>query len=385
MLNLRLIKLGATLLTTIVFCACVQRANPSADPGTGVVLKLIAEKLEAPLYVTAPVNDSRVFIVEQPGRIRIVKGGTLLPRPFLDIADRVKYGGERGLLSLAFHPKYKENGFFYVNYTERDHGDTHVERYSVTADGDVADPASAKLILKIEQPYANHNGGHIQFGPDGMLYIAMGDGGSGGDPQGNAQNRANLLGDLLRIDVDHGNPYAIPEDNPFVHENGMRGEIWAWGLRNPWRFAFDRQSGLLYIADVGQNLYEEIDIAPASSAGLNYGWNVLEGKHCYSSRICSSEAMVVPALEYNHTQGCSITGGYVYRGKALPSLSGRYFYADYCLGWIRSIQYENGAIRERKDWNLGVQSNVLSFGEDAAGELYICFSNGKVYKFSPAP
>lgn len=373
----------------IVMFGCAQRSTPPADNSSavidsGVVLKRVAEGLKAPLYVTAPGGDSRLFILEQPGRIRVVKNGELLPKPFLDITDRVKYGGERGLLSLAFHPKYKETGYFYVNYTESSHGDTLVERYSALSGADVADPGSAKLILKVAQPYANHNGGHIQFGPDGMLYIAMGDGGSAGDPRGNAQNRATLLGDLLRIDVDHGDPYAIPRDNPFVHENGMRGEIWAWGLRNPWRFAFDRQSGLLYIADVGQNRYEEVDIVPASSAGLNYGWNILEGKHCYLSDTCSSEGTILPAFEYNHTQGCSITGGYVYRGKAIPSMSGRYFFADYCLGWIKSIQYENGVIRERKNWNLGVQNNVLSFGEDAAGELYVCFANGRVYKFSPA-
>lgn len=369
--------------------ACRTQSGPASSDetggsGAGVALKLIAQGLEAPLYVTAQTGDARVFIVEQPGRIRIVKDGVLLEKPFLDIAARIKYGGECGLLSVAFHPGYASNGYFFVNYTDHEHGDTHVERYSVTSNPDIADPSSAKLILKVEQPYANHNGGHIQFGPDGMLYIGMGDGGSAGDPHGNGQDRSTLLGDLLRIDVDHGDPYAIPRDNPFVNKQGMRGEIWAWGLRNPWRFAIDRGAGILYIADVGQNLYEELDIAPVSQPGLNYGWNVMEGKHCFKSKFCSSEGMTPPALEYGHSQGCSIIGGYVYRGKSIPAISGQYFYADYCLGWIKSIKFQNGSITDRKTWKLGVEGNVLSFGVDAAGELYVLFSNGKVYKFVPA-
>ena len=215
-----------------------------------------------PLYVSAPAGDPRIFIVEQPGQIRIVKNGQLMQKPFLDIADRVSFGGERGLFSVAFHPQYSKNGFFFVDYTDKE-GNTCIDRYSVTQDADAADPASMKLILKIDQPYANHNGGHIQFGPDGMLYIGMGDGGSAGDPKGNGQDRSTLLGDLLRIDVDHGDPYAIPGDNPFINQKNLRGEIWASGLRNPWRFAFDWTDKLIYIADVGQNRYEEVDVAPA--------------------------------------------------------------------------------------------------------------------------
>lgn len=370
------------LITLLAFTVSGCKQAPSHQVATGVHLQLFADGLKNPLYATAPAGDSRVFIVEQPGRIRIVKDGGLRTRPFLDITDRVKSGGERGLLSVAFHPDYAANGFFFVNYTDL-RGDTHVERYSVTRDADVADPGSGKLILKVEQPFANHNGGHIQFGPDGMLYIAMGDGGSGGDPQGNGQNRSTLLGDLLRIDVDHGDPYAIPPDNPFVKEKEMRGEIWAWGLRNPWRFAFDRASGLIYIADVGQNKYEEIDIADAARGGLNYGWNIMEGSHCYNAAVCMAEGLTPPVIEYGHREGCSVIGGYVYRGAAIPGIAGSYFYADYCLGWIRSFKFVDGKATEAKVWKLGVEGNVLSFGEDAAHELYVFYANGKVYKFVP--
>jgi glucose/arabinose dehydrogenase len=378
----------AILLCILALCSCRKKTDladaEEAPAMDGVKLKMIASGFTSPVYITAPAGDSRLFIVDQPGVIHIVKNGSLLSRPFLNIKDRVAYGGERGLLSLAFHPKYSENGFFYVNYTRRPDGHTHVERYSATPDSDEADPASQKLILMVEQPHANHNGGHIQFGPDGMLYIGMGDGGSAGDPHNHGQDRSTLLGDLLRIDVDGGDPYSIPADNPFSSQPGMRPEIWAWGLRNPWRFAFDAPSGLLYIADVGQNRYEEIHVAPISQGGLNYGWRIMEGKHCYRSETCSSEGLVLPATEYGHSQGCSITGGYVYRGKAIPNLDGQYFYADYCLGWIKSFRYINGEISVRKTWKLGVESNVLSFGLDSAGELYVCFSNGKVYKFVPA-
>lgn len=349
-----------------------------------IQLEVIASGLKNPLYLTAPPSDPRLFIVEQPGRIQIVQNGQLLQTPFLDIVDRVRSGGERGLLSVAFHPKYASNGFFYVNYTNRN-GDTHIERYSVSADDpDRADPASGKLLLKIEQPYSNHNGGLVMFGPDGMLYIGMGDGGSGGDPQGHGQNRGTLLGALLRIDVDGADPYAIPPDNPFVGQPGMRGEIWAWGLRNPWRFAFDWETNLLYIADVGQNRWEEVHIASTKDAGLNYGWNIMEGVHCYRTLSCKRDGLVLPVLEYGHSEGCSITGGYVYRGSRIPSLVGHYFYADYCDGWIRSFKYENGKVSEPREWNLGRIGSILSFGEDAAGELYVLSDNGRVYMLTPS-
>lgn len=356
----------------------------AADPAPSEIaqLQLVAGGLKAPLYVSAPPSDPRVFIVEQPGRIRIVKNGSLLAAPFLDITDRVSYGGERGLFSVAFHPLYAKNGLFYVDYTDKN-GDTHVERYSVTKEPDVADPSSATLLLKIEQPYANHNGGLVVFGPDGMLYIGMGDGGSGGDPKGNGQNKESLLGKMLRIDVDHGNPYATPADNPYAKDPRARPEIWAIGLRNPWRYAFDSTDGLLYVADVGQNKWEEIDVVSAKQAGLNYGWNTMEANHCFKSAQCSSNGLVTPALEYDHSQGCSITGGLVYRGKDIPALQGHYFYGDYCLGWIRSFKYADGKITQKNQWDFGMANNIMSFGEDAQHEMYVCFQNGKVYKLVP--
>ncbi|HET6266498.1 MAG TPA: PQQ-dependent sugar dehydrogenase [Acidobacteriota bacterium] len=354
-----------------------------ADDQQSVVFQEIVSGLVHPLYVTAPDGDPRLFIVEQQGRIRIVKDGKMLPKPFLDLTDRVAYGGERGLLSVAFHPHYAQNGFLYVNYTDKPHGDTHIERYQVTKDADVADPDSAKLILKIEQPYANHNGGHNLFGPDGMLYIGMGDGGSAGDPKQNGQNLGSLLGKLLRIDIDHGDPYAIPKDNPFAGSKTNRQEIWAWGLRNPWRFAFDSQTGLLYIADVGQNKWEEVDVVPAKIGALNFGWNVMESNHCFKSEPCNSSPFVPAALEYEHHDGCCVIGGFVYRGKAVPSLTGQYFYADYCLSWIRSFGYSNGKVTDRRKYDFGEPSNVLSFGEDSAHELYVCYANGRVYKIVP--
>lgn len=340
----------------------------------------VARGLDNPVYLTAPVGDPRSFIVEQPGRIRIVENGKLLDRPFLDITGKVGYGGERGLLSVAFSPQYRSNGFLFVNYTDKN-GDTRIERYKASPDKSVADPASAKLILAIDQPYANHNGGLNLFGPDGMLYIGMGDGGSQGDPHGNGQNPNVFLGKLLRINVDRAEPYVVPDGNPYA-KSGGRGEVWALGLRNPWRFAFDRVSGLLYIADVGQDKYEEINIVPVSSAGVNYGWNIMEGPSCYRRPLCSKTGLQMPAFSYTHDGGaCSIIGGFVYRGRKIPEIQGQYFYSDYCNGWVRSISYNaNGRVGASHQWMDGGLGNIVSFGEDAQGELYICSSNGRVYR-----
>jgi glucose/arabinose dehydrogenase len=342
-----------------------------------LALEPVASGLSMPLHLTAPAGDGRLFVVEQVGRIRIVRDGKLLDRPFLDIVSKVSSGGERGLLSLAFHPRYATNGWFYVNYTDRG-GDTHVERYRVSTEPDVADPASASTVLRQDQPYANHNGGHILFGPDGMLYLGMGDGGSGGDPHGYGQSRGTLLGKLLRIDVDRSEPYAIPPDNPFVGAGGSRPEIWAYGLRNPWRIAFDRPTGLLYIADVGQSRWEEVNVQPARAAGLNYGWNRMEGDHCYGLPVCTKGGFVRPAVEYNHADGCSITGGMVYRGRRLPFLTGHYLYSDYCSGFLRSFTYEDGVVTGQRTWDVGALGAVLSFGEDAAGEIYVLSADGTV-------
>ena len=359
--------------------------GPPLPGETGTLeLQLVASGLSSPLYLTTPAGDPRLFIVEQEGRIRIVKNGQLPATPFLDITGSVGAGGERGLLSVAFHPSYATNGYFYVDYTDNN-GDTRIERYTVGPNPDIADVASAKLILFIAQPYSNHNGGLVTFGPDGMLYIGMGDGGSGGDPQNRAQNPDSLLGKLLRIDVDHGDPYAIPAGNPFATSGGAP-EIWALGLRNQWRFAFDRAAGLLYIADVGQDLWEEVSVAPAGQGGLNYGWRIMEGLHCFNPTSCSSTGLVQPVVEYSHANGCSITGGFVYRGTRAPSLVGQYFYSDYCSGWMRSFSYANGAVTGQTSWSLNVSlGNVLSFGEDSAGELYVLSAGGGVYRIAPAP
>ena len=371
-------------LLALALLGCSGDGTPTPPPSGGEpTVAVVVSGLDHPLYLTAPAGDARLFIVEQPGRIRIVRDGRLLEAPFLDLTDRVSSGGERGLLSVAFHPRYAENGFFYVDYTDQS-GDTRIERYRVSAaDPDRADPSSRKPILFVEQPYANHNGGLLLFGPDGRLYVGMGDGGSAGDPHGNGQRRDTLLGKLLRLDVDGGDPYAVPADNPFIGEPGVRGEIWAYGLRNPWRFAFDEPEGTLYVADVGQNRWEEVNVVRAGEGGLDYGWNEMEGAHCFRADSCDRTGRVLPVLEYEHPDGCSITGGRVYRGRALPDLVGHYFYGDYCEGWVRSFRYADGRATQAREWAFGDLGNVLSFGADAEGELYILSANGRVYKLVP--
>jgi glucose/arabinose dehydrogenase len=339
--------------------------------------------------MTQPLNDGRIFVVEQGGKIRVVRDGVLQTTPFLDISTRVLSGGERGLLSVAFHPQYATNHFFYVYFTTQANGtqapgDIRIERFTATSNPDVADPTSTKLIIGVAHPVnANHNGGLLTFGPDGMLYAGLGDGGGGGDPDGNGQNFNALLGSLLRLDVDHGDPYAIPPSNPFVGMANHRGEIWAKGLRNPWRYAFDAATNLLYIADVGQNLHEEVNVVVADRAGLNYGWNVWEGLFCYNAATCSPTGFQAPILDYGHNGPCSITGGYVYRGSAIPAIRGHYFYSDYCAGFLRSFRYENGVAVDQKDWGLP-SSAVASFGKDFAGELYI-LSGSVILKIAPVP
>ena len=380
-------RTASALAALVWLVASCGAAGTSRDgtPSPGLGLETVATGLESPVHLTSPPTDPRLFIVEQRGRIRIVENGRLLPEPFLDITDRVRSGGERGLLSVAFHPRYAQNGWFFVDYTDRN-GNTHIERYSVTRDPDRADPASAKLLLEIDQPYANHNGGLVTFGPDGMLWIGMGDGGSGGDPHRNGQNRSALLAKLLRIDVDHGDPYAIPPDNPYAHGGG-RPEIWAIGLRNPWRFSFDRASGLLYIADVGQDRWEEIDVAPMRTAGLDYGWNVMEGRHPFSRETPGGAPAnrIVPAYEYGHSAGCSVTGGFVYRGRRIPSIVGLYFFADYCEGWVASLRYDGHQAVDVRRWDLGERRDITSFGEDAAGELYVLSQDGQVDRLVSRP
>jgi glucose/arabinose dehydrogenase len=359
-------------------------ARAAASAQSVMRLEQVGGQFRNPVYLTAPAGDPRLFVVEQAGRIRIVKDGSTVSRPFLDISERVGSGGERGLLSMAFHPDFRSNGYFFVNFTNRQ-GDTRVERFRVSSDPDVADPGSSMLVITIDQPYSNHNGGLVMFGHDGMLYIGMGDGGSGGDPHRNGQNRQVLLGKLLRIDVDRSAPYAIPPDNPYAKGGGGRGEIWAIGLRNPWRFAFDRPSGLLYIADVGQNEREEIDVESAAAPGLNYGWSVMEGDRCFRGASCDRAGLTAPKVSYGREGGaCSVTGGFVYRGRRIPSIAGHYFYSDYCAGWLRSFRVEGGAVTDRREWKMDSIGHVVSFGEDSSGEMYIIAEGGKVFRFRGA-
>ncbi len=381
------------LVVAIIVVACSGAGSngggPGAPIGEGDVplrLERVVTGLDFPLLLTAPPRDDRrLFVVEKGGTIRIVEDGSLLATPFLDISSLVSDGSEQGLLGLAFHPDYDSNGRFFVNYTDED-GDTQVVRYEVSSDRNVADPASAVPILSVDQPFANHNGGHLAFGPDGFLYIGLGDGGSGGDPRGNGQNRATLLGSMLRIDVDGAAPYAIPPGNPFVGLPDAKPEIWAYGLRNPWRFGFDRQTGDLYIGDVGQGAREEVNAVAGSAAGVNYGWAAMEGLICSRSDGCDGRGYTPPVVEYpTHQDGtCSVTGGYVYRGQTIPALRGTYFYADFCAGFVRSFRLSGGAATEQAAWpSLVPGGNIPSFGEDASGELYILTSGGAVYKIVP--
>jgi len=330
-----------------------------------------------------------VFVVEQPGRVRVLRtDGTLLPAPLLDITDRIgDAGSEQGLLGLAMHPSFTSNGRFFVNYTDTA-GDTHIAEFHAPNAGDLANPASERTLLTVQQPFANHNGGGLAFGPDGYLYIGLGDGGSGGDPLGNGQNLATPLGKLLRIDVDRGEPFGVPSDNPFVARAGALPAIWAYGLRNPWRFSFDRATGNLLIGDVGQDNWEEIDLGLAARrGGENYGWNVTEGRHCYAPASgCSTAGQTLPIVEYGHDQGCAVTGGIVYNGCRMPGYLGTYFYSDFCSHFVRSFRIENGAAVDARDWTAELGASLSSpsaFGVDDAGEIYIVDLRGSVHKIVP--
>jgi glucose/arabinose dehydrogenase len=366
--------------------ACADGEPVAGTPA--LALKTVASGFVSPLDLrAAPGDKTRLFVVERGGRVRIVRNGQILPAPFLDVSGRISAGGERGLLGLAFHPRYSENGRFFVNYTDPN-GDTHISEFRVSpGDPDAADGASERVLLTVDQPFANHNGGSLAFGSDGMLYAGLGDGGSGGDPLGNGQNLATRLGKLLRLDVD-GTSLA-PPDNPFVGRSGAAPEIWAYGLRNPWRFSFDAATGDLYIGDVGQDLYEEIDVeASPRRGGEDYGWNVMEGTHCYNAGSCSTAGLTMPVLEYGHDAGCSVTGGVVYRGCRMPGYAGTYFYGDYCSAFVRSFRLQNGAASEARDWSNALGSglsSISSFGVDAEGEVYILDLNrGTVNKIVPA-
>ncbi len=367
---------------------------PTASPGSTklvrvpaelakkVALREVAHGLERPVLLVAAPGDARrrLFVVEQGGKIRFLEKGALSPKTFFTIGGLAS-GNEQGLLGLAFHPRFAENGKLYVNYTSKDMT-THVVEYKVSAtDPDTVDPKSKRELISIEQPYSNHNGGNVVFGPDGKLYVGMGDGGAANDPHGNGQNDKALLGKLLRFDADAASP--APE---IVHK----------GLRNPWRFSFDAKTGDLYIGDVGPNLWEYVHaVAAGDKAKHNFGWNIVEGNHCFDpdtgagKDTCNRTGLTPPLVEYGHDEGCSITGGFVYRGKALPDLDGRYFYADYCTGLLRSFVWSQGAVREHYNWKAAIDhdavlAQVSSFGVDHDGELYIVELTGSIYQLVPA-
>ena len=352
-------------------------ATPQAAPpgGLAIDVQVVAAGFERPIFVgNAGDASGRLFVVEKPGRIRVVQNGQIAAQPFLDITDRVRSQAyEQGLLSVAFHPGFAHNGRIFVDYTDHN-GDTVVSEFSADPGQGRADPQSERVLLQIEQPFENHNGGMLAFGPqDGYLYISVGDGGSGGDPRGHGQNAGTLLGSLLRIDVDTDSAYAVPVDNPFANQPETRSEIFAYGLRNTWRFSFDRVTGDLWLADVGQNALEEVHLALAPlRGGLNFGWNIMEGSECFPPVMprCSSEGLQIPLAEYGRDHGCSITGGYVYRGRIYPGLAGAYVFGDYCSGRLWTLQLDaQGAWQMVQRANLNIR--ISSFGEGGDGELYL--------------
>lgn len=341
----------------------IEPVPPRPSPaGMDLTLTTVASGLAQPVFVDAPAGDDRLFIAEKGGRIRILSGGQLLATPFLDLSALVSTDGERGLLGMEFHPDYAANGRFFVHYTDGN-GSNRVVEYAVSGDPDVADPGSARPLLAVAQPASNHNGGMIEFGPDGRLYVALGDGGGGGDPFRNGQDPATLLGTITSIDVGSG-----------------ATQLFAYGLRNPWRFAWDGER--IYIGDVGQGAREEIDVVSIHDRGANFGWRLMEGSICYVSG-CSSNGLTLPVLDYDHGQGCSVTGGVVYRGTAIPALSGHYFYGDFCSGFVRSFRYTGGA-EDRLSWPSLATGSLVSFGTDGAGEVYVVSIVGTVARIDPA-
>jgi glucose/arabinose dehydrogenase len=374
------------LAFVVVLALWTAAREPAPARAAGIQLHLLTSGLSSPVgIVSAHDGTGRLFIIEQTGTVRIWTGSALLPTPFLDVSSMITQpaGSEQGLLGLAFHPSYETNGRFFIQYTDTT-GDLVVARYTVSGDPNVANPSGTTILTQAHPSFTNHNGGQLQFGPDGYLYIGFGDGGGGGDPSGNGQNVNTLLGKLLRIDVDAGPTYAAPADNPLVGLPG-RDEILAYGLRNPWRFSFDRDTGDLFVADVGQDIYEEVDLQPAGTTALrNYGWNVMEATHCYAPATgCDTSGKVLPILEYDHSLGCAVVGGYRYRGGD-PTLVGRYIYGDFCSGRIWA------ASQSGSTWTSTVVLDtpllISSFGEDDAGELYLAsYGDGALYRITQAP
>ena len=384
----------AFLPALVVLAGCTE---PTAPPPTSVpqadshlgelhlALDTVATGLTRPLLVASPPGDRRtLFIVEQRGRIMILRDGVLRAEPFLDISTQVAGGGEQGLLGLAFHPDYALNRRFFVNYTDLA-GDTRIVEYLAERPVTHAIPSSARELIFVDQPAVNHNGGMLAFGPDGYLYIALGDG--GGTNSANGQRTNTMLGKILRIDVDGAHPYAVPADNPFVGRADTLSEIWHLGLRNPWRFSFDRANGRMFIADVGAAVYEEVNVVAPGRGGVNFGWNTMEGPSCWRFATCDRRGLQRPVYWYTHDPACSITGGYVYRGAAMRELRGAYFFTDFCTGVVSSFVYRAGQVSELRDWSadIGTVAFPTSFGEDARGELYITTRGGDVYKLVRRP
>jgi glucose/arabinose dehydrogenase len=385
---LALIRRGrrSAAISFVAAALMILTVAPGAVFGA-VSLSSVATGLSKPVFVTnAGDGSNRLFIVEQTGKIKIVDGGVLLAQPFIDLSGSISTGGERGLLGMAFHPDYETNGKFYVNFT-RGNGDTVINEYRVSiSNPNIANRSSARRIMTIGQPYSNHNGGMLAFGSDGFLYIGMGDGGGAGDPGNRAQSLNSLLGKMLRIDINgtsSGRAYRIPATNPWVGKPGL-DEIWSRGLRNPWRFSFDRVDGTLWIGDVGQGRLEELDRGtPAQKfgRGANYGWRVLEGTECYGRSTCSRANKTPPVLQYSHAGGaCAVTGGYAYHGTASPRLVGKYVFGDFCNGRIYTVQA--GASKLAKSLLIDTNKLISSFGEDEQGELYVVHLGGTVFRLT---
>ncbi|MEO8243892.1 MAG: PQQ-dependent sugar dehydrogenase [bacterium] len=351
--------------------------------GTELSAKVVATGFDEPLLLTSPPGDPRLFVVERTGRIKIMLQDRVLPQAFLDISGLVSGQVERGLLGLAFHPDFARNGRFFIDYTDLA-GTIQIAELQVAPTGNVVDPSTLTPVLSIaHRTNANHNGGWLAFGPEGALYVGVGDGGGANDKSGNGQNRNRLLGKILRIDVDHAKPYAIPPDNPFAKVGGAP-EIFVFGLRNPWRATFD--DGLIYIADVGQNAWEEINVAQITGPVQNFGWNEMEGANCFKSTQCNPAGLTLPVLTYSHNEGCSVIGGAVYRGNSMPAVTGRYFFSDFCSGALMSFRYRDGLAEDRVNsvGDLGSLGQVTSFGQDSQGEIYVLTLDGAVLRLMPA-
>jgi len=362
-----------------------RHAGASASAGAVPAVKLQrvfnAVSMDVIVYMTqAPDDDRYWYVVEKPGRVLRFenKEDASEATVFIDISDRVDAGpSEAGLLGMTFHPQFRTNGYVYLSYTGNDGGlKSYISRFKSLDSNESLDPGTEKRLLEIAQPYSNHNGGQIEFGPDGFLYIGLGDGGAGGDPKGHGQNTQTLLGSMLRVDVDNGNPYAIPASNPFVSNDKGKPEIYAWGLRNPWRWSFDRETGKLWLADVGQDNWEEVNIVAQPG---NYGWNGKEGRHCYKSAHCENPAFIDPVIEYDHGAGCSVTGGYVYRGGQIPALKGIYLYTDFCSGTLWGAR-ESGSGAYESFQLLDSDLNIASFAQANTGEIYLLHIRGEIYK-----